>query len=549
LNAFVPAGTLDGIPIGAKKLSTYKPHDMRPRSMNGNWNWSIDTRQADAFIPFQLRWAITMSLWYNRHPLIGKIDWTMTIAKTSTISPLDPAAAAPFYRQIYDRFRAAIASGLLKPGDRIPSARALTKELGLARGTIEAAYSLLAAEGYIEARGQAGTVVTPGLDLRTPIAIPALPSNASIAVTSFRPDSILPFQMGLPALDAFPRKIWARLAARCVRAMQPSDMVHPPVYGLPALRSEIAAYLQVSRGINCSPSQIFVTSGYRTTIELIAHTLLKAGDNVWLEDPGYPPTRELLGHMNIAAIPVPVDREGMVISDGTKLAPKARAAVVTPAHQSPLCLSLTLPRRLALLDWAARNDAWIIEDDYDGEYRYVSRPLPALKSLDRDGRVLYAGTFSKVLFPSIRLAYLVVPETQVERFEEVSEALTGGSPELTQAIVTAFITEGHFARHIQRMRKLYAERREATATGLESVLGGHMRIDAQPGGMHLILRLQGHQSDRQLVARMRENGLYAEALTDWKIRSDGASALLLNFTNIDSRKTAEKLGERILSLI
>ena len=488
----------------------------------------------------------------------------MTVTtKASKISPLDPTAAEPFYRQIYHRFRGAIASGLLKPGDRIPSARALTKELGLARGTIEAAYSLLSAEGYIQARGQAGTVVTPDLEPRMPVAIPMPKSNSSIAVPSFRPDSILPFQMGLPALDVFPRKIWARLGARCVRAMQPSDMIHPSVYGLPALRAEIAAYLQVSRGIDCSPSQIFVTSGYRHTIELIGHALLKAGDRVWLENPGYPPTREVWEHMKIAAVSVPVDREGMVISDGVRLAPRARAAVVTPAHQSPLCVSLSLPRRLALLDWAARNNAWIIEDDYDGEYRYVSRPLPALKSLDRDGRVLYAGTFSKVLFPSLRLAYLVVPESQVERFEQITQALAGGSPELTQAIVTAFITEGHFARHIQRMRKLYAERREATAAGLENVLGKQLRIDSQPGGMHLILRLQGRRSDRRLVARMRQEGLYAEALTDWTKGADGASALLLNFTNVrlsahrrESRKAyleadmtvaAARFGARALS--
>ena len=348
----------------------------------------------------------------------------MTILKASKFSPLDPAAAEPFYRQIYDRFRGAIAGGALKPGDRIPSARALTKELGLARGTIEAAYSLLAAEGYIQARGQAGTIVTPGLKPQVPDGKPdAVAADISIAATSFRPDTILPFQMGLPALDMFPRKIWARLGARCVRAMQPSGMVHPAVYGLPALRAEIAAYLQVSRGIDCAPSQIFVTSGYRHTIELIAHALLKAGDRVWVEDPGYPPTREMLGHMNMATVPVPVDRDGMIVSDGIRLAPRARAAVVTPAHQSPLCVSLTLPRRLALLDWAARNSAWIVEDDYDGEYRYVSRPLPALKSLDRDGRVLYAGTFSKVLFPSLRLAYLVVPTAQVERFEQISQVL------------------------------------------------------------------------------------------------------------------------------
>jgi GntR family transcriptional regulator / MocR family aminotransferase len=473
----------------------------------------------------------------------------MAATKAGNISPLNPTGAEPFYRQIYDRFRDAIARGVLKPGERIPSARALTKELGLARGTIEAAYSLLAAEGYIQARGQAGTIVTPGLKPRAPIVSMMPQSDSGIAAASFRPDSILPFQMGLPALDMFPRKIWARLGARCVRAMQPFDMVHPSVYGVPALRAGIAAYLHVSRGINCSPSQILVTSGYRHTIELIAHALLKAGDRVWLENPGYPPTRELLGHMHIAAVSVPVDREGMVISEGIKVAPRARAAVVTPAHQSPLSVSLSLPRRLALLDWATQNNAWVIEDDYDGEYRYVGRPLPALKSLDRDGRVLYAGTFSKVLFPSIRLAYLVVPETQVERFERISQIFAGGSPELTQAIVTAFITEGHFARHIQRMRKLYVERREATIAGLERVLGQHMRIDSQPGGMHLILRLQGQQSDRGLVARMREEGLYAEALSDWTTDSDGASALLLGFTNIDSQDTAENLGRRILRLI
>lgn len=471
----------------------------------------------------------------------------MTDTKASTIPALDPAAADPFYRQIYDRFRGAIASGVLKPGDRIPSARALTKELGLARGTIDTAYSLLAAEGYIQARGQAGTVVTPGL--KVPAAVAAAPRSSGPEAPSFRPDSILPFQMGLPAVDEFPRKIWARLGARCVRAMQPADMVHPPVFGTQELRSEIAAYLQVARGIACHPSQVFVTSGYRQSIELIVHALLKAGDHVWLENPGYPPTREILGHMCMAAVAVPVDGEGMVVSEGIGAAPRARAAVVTPAHQSPLSVSLSLPRRLALLDWATANDAWIVEDDYDGEYRYVSRPLPSLKSLDRDGRVLYSGTFSKVLLPSIRLAYLVVPASLVERFEQVSQAMSGGSPELTQSIVTAFIKEGHFARHIQRMRRLYAERREAAVAGLRAVLPEDVRIDAQPGGMHLILRLPAGVSDRAMVERMRGDGLYAEALSDWMAGNECASALLVGFTNIDTQRTAERLGQRILALL
>ncbi|HEY4371007.1 MAG TPA: PLP-dependent aminotransferase family protein [Burkholderiales bacterium] len=471
----------------------------------------------------------------------------MPLAQPAGLKPLDPAAAAPFYRQVYGRFLDAIASGILKPGDRIPSARALSQELGLARGTIETAYSLLAAEGYIQALGQAGTIVTPGLKTRAPARMPKPPAAES--APSFRPDSVLPFQMGLPALDAFPRKIWARLGASRVRAMQPADMAHPEVCGLPALRTQIAAYLRVSRGIACAPAQVFVTSGYRHTIALIAQALLQAGDRVWLENPGYPPTRELLGHLRITAVPVPVDQDGMVVADGVRRAPRARAAVVTPAHQSPLCVSLSLTRRWALLDWAAQNSAWIIEDDYDGEYRYASRPLPALKSLDREGRVLYAGTFSKVLFPGIRLAYLVVPEAQVERFEAIVQAFAGGSPALMQSIVAAFIEEGHFARHIQRMRKLYAGRRESTAAGLAGVLGKHMRIEPQPGGMHLILRLRGGRADRPLAARMRAAGLYAEALADWTTGGRAAPALLVNFTNVDSADTAQRLGKRILELL
>ena len=473
----------------------------------------------------------------------------MAAAKPRSIPPLDPTLAEPFYRQIYGRVRDAISGGLLKPGDRLPSARALMQELGLARGTIEAAYSLLAAEGYVQARGQAGTIVTPGLKPGLPAASPAPPADDTRRAPSFRPDSVLPFQMGLPALDVFPRKIWARLGARCVRAMQPADMVHPPVDGLPSLRAEIAAYLHLSRGIACAPRQIFLTSGYRHTMELIARALLKPGDRAWVEDPGYPPTRQVLGHMQVEAVPVAVDDEGLVVAEGRKAAPRARLAVVTPAHQSPLGVSLSLPRRLALLDWAARGKAWIVEDDYDGEYRYASRPLPALKSLDRDGRVLYAGNFSKVLLPSLRLAYLVVPEAQVERFERITRAMAGGSPHLTQAIVAGFMAEGHFARHIQRMRKLYGERREATRAGLARALGSHVRIDRQPGGMHLILRLRPGRSDRRLVARLRDAGLYAEALSDWTAGGRGASALLVNFTNVDSERAAEELGRRILSML
>jgi GntR family transcriptional regulator/MocR family aminotransferase len=438
----------------------------------------------------------------------------------------------------------------MQPGDRIPSARALAKDLGVARGTIETAYAMLAAEGYVQARGQAGTIVAPGLAIHPPAPARApLPGPPVAESTAQRPDAILPFQLGLPALDAFPRKIWARLGARQVRGLQPAGMAYPPPQGLASLRNEIATYLQVSRGIHCTPSQILITAGYRQTLLLIIRALLNAGDQVWMEDPGYPITRELLRHARLDIAPVPVDQDGLLVSEGIRSAAHARAAVVTPAHQSPLCVSLSLPRRLALLEWAAQQGAWIIEDDYDGEYRYVSRPLPALKSLDRDGRVLYAGTFSKVLFPGIRLAYLVVPENEIERFQQMNQTLSEGVPALNQAIVTAFITEGHFGRHIQRMRRLYGERREATAAGLSAVLGPLARVVPQPGGMHLILQLRPHIDDRALAQRMREQGLYAHALTHWARRTQASPALLLNFTNVASEATARSLAMRILKLI
>jgi GntR family transcriptional regulator/MocR family aminotransferase len=430
----------------------------------------------------------------------------------------------------------------------VPSARVLAKELGLARGTIDEAYSLLVAEGYLETRGQAGTVVAVNLRPGSALPMIAAPPAETILLDRYRADSILPFQMGLPALDAFPRKLWSSLGTRCVRGLGPSGMAQPPVSGAWPLRAEIAAYLRVSRGIDCMPSQIFITSGYRNSLDLIGRALLKRGDQVWMEDPGFPPTRELLQEMELIPVSVRVDADGIDVTQGLLQARHARAAVVTPAHQSPLCMSLSLSRRLALLDWAVQSDAWVIEDDYDGEYRYTSRPLPALKNLDRFQRVLYAGTFSKVLFPSIRLAYLVVPVGQTERFNEVSQVVSAGSPELTQAIVATFMSEGHFARHIHRMRKLYAERRKATAAGVQAVLGKHVRIDLQPGGMHLVLRLDSRQSDRDIVGRMRSSGLYAEALTEWAGSNACAPGLLVNFTNIESAQAAAALAERMLPL-
>lgn len=461
---------------------------------------------------------------------------------------LNTASSEPYYKQIYNRIRNAIANGTLKPGDRIPSERALTKELGLARGTVKSAYSLLAAEGYTQSLGQRGTVVSLNLKIQNKVSTQINRVN-KLHLNSFRPDSILPFQMGLPALDAFPRKIWARLTSKCARSMQFSDMAHPSIYGIASLRNEVSAYLQVSRGINCSPSQVFITTGYRNSLELISHAFLKPEDDVLIEDPGYPPTRELFNKLSINTVAARVDQDGVDVEEAIKMAPRAQAFVVTPGHQSPLGVSLSLSRRLSLVDWASQNKTWIIEDDYDSEYRYISRPLPALKSFDHSDRVIYSGTFSKVLFPGLRLAYLVIPEQEVENFEAVMQILAGGSPQLTQEIVARFMKEGHFSRHIQRMRKLYSDRRQLTIQGLQKSLGEFMSIDSQPGGMHLILRFKNQKSDSELVRLMRERGLFAEAISHWTMKRTDVPTLLVNFTNIDSESAAAEYGMTILDLL
>lgn len=464
-----------------------------------------------------------------------------------TFPGLDQADPQPLYRQIHGRFRAAIVQGHYAPGARLVSARGLAAQLGVARGTVEAAYALLEAEGYVEARGQAGTRVS--LRPAMPVPAPALVRQASIAA---------PFELGLPALDAFPRRIWARVGAARLRATQAADMAYPELAGQAPLRAAIAAYLRVSRGIACTPRQVIVTSGYRHSLELAMRALISHGDAVWVEDPGFAPTSELLRGGGAQVVPVPVDAEGLQVAQGVARAPQARMAVVTPSHQSPLCMALSLPRRQALLKWAREAEAWIIEDDYDGEYRYVGQPLAALQQLDRDGRVLYAGTFSKVLFPAIRLAYLVVPDALVARFAEAGAAGMSGPPALLQSIVTDFITGGHFVRHIQKMRKLYALRRETTAAGLMLVLGQHLHVAPQPGGMHLVLRLRGAQSapsgqatqcDSVLAARMRAHGMAAQALSDLTQGAAGPGAILLGFTNVASSQDAIALGLRIKALL
>jgi GntR family transcriptional regulator/MocR family aminotransferase len=437
---------------------------------------------------------------------------------------LDRQSRTPYYRQIRDRLSDAIVRGVLRPGVRLPSARSLASHLATSRGTIDLAYSLLSDEGYVLRLGAAGTLVASGphesLDPRPALA----PAGHTF--------TLQPFMMGLPALDAFPRKLWARLSVRHARRWTESIASPLAANGYGPLREAVASYLAVSRGILCSPDRVRITSGFQHGLGMITRALLKAGDQVWLEDPCYFAAREALKVAGARLVGVPVDSEGIDVQAGVDRAPEARFAYVTPAHQAPLGISMTEARRSALLAWATRVQAWIVEDDYDSEFRYGSRPLPALKSLDRSGQVLYVGSFSKVLFPGLRLGYLVVPDSLAERFDQVSRLLYNDRPTLNQAIVADFIAQGHFARHIKRMRKLYAERRMAVSTAMVETFGADIDLQLEAGGMHLLARFPRCTSDTDWVARARNHGLAPDPLSRWRVERDPGQGLLMSFTNI-----------------
>ncbi len=444
---------------------------------------------------------------------------------------LDPAAPGPLYLQIANRLRDAAMSGVLPPGARLPSSRALASQLAVARGTVEAAYAVLAGEGAVETRGGAGgTVVSPHLTVRGAIAIQtAMPFLA-------RPERAvpppLPFRMGLPALDAFPRKLWSSLLVRAARQLGAVEMAYPDPAGFSGLRQAIAAYLGVARGVSCTADQVIVTAGFQGALGLIRQVLLRPGDPVWIEDPGYPMARQALEVGGARLVPIRVDRDGLRVAAGVVSAPRARLAVVTPAHQSPLGVTLSLPRRLDLLAWAADTGAWVLEDDYDGEFRYAGKPLPALKSLDQADRVLYCGSFSKVLFPGLRLGYLVPPRELVDAFVRAARLMNAGAPELEQRVAAAFIDRGAFARHLRRMRNLYAARRKALAGAIAVAFGDRARVELEAGGMHLLVRFPGAPDDGALARRTQEAGLAVTALSSLAMAHDCGQGLLLGFTNI-----------------
>lgn len=472
----------------------------------------------------------------------------------TSIARVDRRTRVPLARQIYERVRKAIDTGVLAPGARIASARALASELGVARGTVEAAYQRLAGEGYVLARGPAGTIVSPHLPtmpraaraLRAPAAQPVSQTTTVAPMGALQMRLPMPLQLGIPALDAFPRKLWSRLAARRIRAASAADLGYGDPCGERSLRQAIAAYLLVSRGIACRPDQVFVTTGYCASLELVVNVLLRHGNSVWIEDPCYPPTRTVMERASLIPHPIPVDEEGMDERAGRRAAPDASMAVVTPSHQAPMCVSMTLARRLALLDWARRAKAWVFEDDYDGEFHYSGPILPALKSLDAHDRVIYAGSFSKVLFPALSLGYIVTPLAVAPQFERAVQAAPNRSARLLQLTVADFMAAGHFARHLKKMRLLYARRRGWLVGALRDVFQEQLDVELTRGGMHLIVRVRSRFGDRTLARRAQQAGLNCQALSERyaKARREHGG-LLMSFTNVTSPLEARQIARRL----
>jgi GntR family transcriptional regulator/MocR family aminotransferase len=458
---------------------------------------------------------------------------------------VDRAAAKPMHRQIYDGFREAIVKGNLRSGQQIPSTRALASELGISRITLLNAYAQLLAEGYFESRAGAGTFVSNSLpDQLTSCEHHAakLPAARSGTRLPSRRSALVPlpqsepwvygsgaFSVGQLAFEHFPFQAWSSLLARHGRKVHAGSLNYGEPMGLRDFRETIAAYLRTARAVRCEARQIMVVSGSQQALDICARVLLDPGSRVWVEDPGYSFMRSALMLAGCDLIPVPVDGEGLDVAAGIRLCRKAQAAWVTPSHQYPLGVTMSASRRLQLLEWARSAGAWIVEDDYDSEYRYESMPIASLQGLDRDSRVVYIGTFSKTLFPSLRLGYMVIPEDLIERFVAVRRATDLCPPNLCQAVLADFIREGHLARHIRRTRPLYAERRSALVESLRKEFGSLLEVVGGEAGMHLVAMLPDGSDDCRIAAHAAEKNLWLWPLSPAYMGTASRQGLILGF--------------------
>nr|BDT28920.1 PLP-dependent aminotransferase family protein [Bacteriovorax sp. HI3] len=443
------------------------------------------------------------------------------------------------YKGIYNRVRKSIQNGSLKPGDKVASIRSLSEELKVAKRTVEAAYDMLIGEGYLVTKGPRGTIVNPDLVIRetSPEKLNRLNDPELVSIVKLRELKGL-FRLGIPAQDHFPYKTWLLISGRVVRKMDAADLLNPPVLGYRPLREAIANYVNVSRGISCSPEQIIITSGYKHSLSLILHTLAQKTDKVVFEDPGYIFGLKLLKRIVNKLYFNPVDSNGLNLDYFKKYNTDAKFVLTAPTHQSPLTVSLSLSRRQELLAWATARKSWIIEDDYDGEFHYTKRVIPALKSLDVNDRVIYIGTFSKTIMPAIRTSYIVVPAATVSNFMETSEIFETSQPLISQKILASFIQDGHFYRHLKKMRVLYQERRKFVISALEKAFPRVFKLETTDGGMQLIAYLEKGSDDVGLADIWQKNGLLVYPLSKWFSGKKKMFGLVIGFTNIRSEDEA-----------
>jgi GntR family transcriptional regulator/MocR family aminotransferase len=480
---------------------------------------------------------------------------------------VDRASPIPLYRQIYEGYRRAVLEGRLRAGERLPPTRVLAGELGVSRLPVLHAFDQLVAEGYCESRIGAGTFVADAVPeepdgRRGPAGVPAptVPPGARplgsgpIREATGPPPWLLgsgPFSIGGTARDHFPLKSWATLVARHARALQPEDLRYGDRRGLRAFREAIAGYLRVARGVRCGPDQVMVTNGSQQALELTARALIDPGSPVWFEEPGYWGARGALTMAGARLEPVPVDAEGLDVAAGIARCPEARAVFVTPSHQFPLGSTMTASRRLQLLRWARRAGAWIIEDDYNSEYRYESLPITALQGLDMDWRVVYIGTFSKVLAPALRLGYLVLPPDLVERFAAIRWTMDIAPAGFWQAVLTEFLNGGHFGRHLRRTSKLYRERRSVLIEALKRELGGAVGVLGARAGLHLVVTLPPPVDDHAVAARAAQEGLRVMPLSWCFLGSRRRPGLVLGYgdTSVEEIPEAVRRLRRALSAV
>lgn len=470
---------------------------------------------------------------------------------------IDRRAPRPIYRQIYEGLRSAIIEGRLRPGQGVPSTRTLASELQISRIPVVNAYEQLRTEGYLEAAVGAGTRVAESIvdealrssTLTRPRRANRRPVEHTPRTMSRRSEELGraatsqpwlprqgPFRMNLPALEQFPSSVWGKLVSRHARGMTRAIMAYGDARGYLPLREAIADYLGTVRAVRCDPSQVLITTGSQQGLQLSAQVLLNENEELCVEDPGYPGARLAFAAAGARIVAVAVDQEGMSVEELTRSAPQARAVYITPSHQYPLGMVMSAGRRMRLLNWAASSGAWIIEDDYDSEYRFGSYPIGSLQGMDGDARVIYVGTFSKVVFPALRLGYVIAPPDLVSAFAGALDAAGIFSSPLYQTVLTDFIREGHLARHIRRMRMLYMERRQALVSALRAQLGSSLEVVGADAGMHLVALLPAGVDDVAISRRAAREGIAALPLSTCYVGSSQRGGLVLGYGGANLRQ-------------